>query len=181
MNDAESKTNLPPLTPTTRTRTQIQTQLKTKFKLSEDDKLEYENIFNLIAGEEKNISAKEIGRVMSKLGMHCSIEELNDMIEVVDKDGYGLIHKKHFMNLVTQKVKENSQENDGELYAAAFEIFDHDKDGRLSMADIRSIMLSIGEKVCDCEIEEMLAAHDCSPDEAGGGITYEAFLKLLVA
>ena len=40
---------------------------------------------NDVAGEEKNISAKEVGTVMAKLGIHCSKEELNDMIDVVDK------------------------------------------------------------------------------------------------
>lgn len=93
-----------------------------KFKLSEEDRIEFENIFNLIAGDEKNISAQAIGKVMAKLGMHCSEEELNDMIEVVDKDGYGLVNKKHFMNLLTNKVKERSQEDDGVIYEKSFEM-----------------------------------------------------------
>jgi Ca2+-binding EF-hand superfamily protein len=95
---------------------------ETKFKLSPEDRIEYEHIYALFAGEEKNISAKEMGKVMTKLGIHCSKDELNDMIDVVDKDGYGLVHKKHFMNLMTQKVKETTQESDGEVYEDAFEM-----------------------------------------------------------
>lgn len=93
-----------------------------KFQLSPEDKIEYENIYALLAGGEKNISAKDIGRVMAKLGIHCSKEELDDMIDVVDKDGYGLVHKKHFMNLMTQKVKETSHGSDGEVYEDAFKM-----------------------------------------------------------
>jgi len=55
--------------------------------------------------------------------------------------------------------------------------FDHEKDGVLGMSDIRSIMLNIGEKLCDCEIKEMLAASDLT--EPSGGITYDNFMKLL--
>ena len=93
-----------------------------KFRLSDKERVEYENIYQLFTGGEKNISAKEMGRVMKKLGIHCSEEELDDMIEVVDKDGYGLIHKKHFMNLMTQKVKETSEDKNAEIFETAFSL-----------------------------------------------------------
>jgi Ca2+-binding EF-hand superfamily protein len=93
-----------------------------KFRLSDKERVEYENIYHLFTGGEKNISAKEMGRVMKKLGIHCSEEELDDMIEVVDKDGYGLIHKKHFMNLMTQKVKETSEDKNAEIFETAFSL-----------------------------------------------------------
>ena len=93
---------------------------KKKFKLNEDERKEFEDIFALITGDEKNISAKEMGTVMSKLGIHTSKEELNDMIDVVDKDGYSLINKKHFMRLMTQKVKETREENSESIYEDTF-------------------------------------------------------------
>jgi Ca2+-binding EF-hand superfamily protein len=117
----ELKEVKPPLSPTKLSPTAVSYKAKdTKFKLSPEDRIEYENIYALFAGDEKNISAKEMGRVMTKLGIHCSTEELNDMIDVVDKDGYGLVHKKHFMNLMTQKVKETTQESDENVYEEAF-------------------------------------------------------------
>mmetsp|Transcript_14202 Transcript_14202/g.23518 ORF Transcript_14202/g.23518 Transcript_14202/m.23518 type:complete len:136 (-) Transcript_14202:501-908(-) len=99
-------------------------QSQKKFKLSPEDRIEYERIYDLFAGDEKNISAKQLGIVMSKLGVHTSVEELDDMIDVVDKDGYGLIHKKHFMQLMTQKVKETSQDDDDQSYESAFKMYD---------------------------------------------------------
>jgi Ca2+-binding EF-hand superfamily protein len=94
----------------------------TKFKLSDEERAEYENIYHLFTGAEKNISANEVGSVMKKLGIHCSEEELDDMIGVVDKDGYGLINKKRFMNLMTQKVKETSEDKNAEIFETAFSL-----------------------------------------------------------
>lgn len=87
-----------------------------KFKLSDEERDEYSNVFDLFCGEDsKNISRKEVGRVMRKLGQNPSDAELSEMIDEVDIDGYGAINKKNFMILMTKKVKGSGADSNNEV------------------------------------------------------------------
>lgn len=76
-----------------------------KNKLSDEEREEFSNVFDLFCGDSQNISRKEVGNVMRKLGQNPSDAELKEMIDEVDIDGYGAINKKNFMLLMTKKVK----------------------------------------------------------------------------
>ena len=51
-----------------------------------------------------------------------------------------------------------------------FRIFDKDDDGLISVEELRNIMLRLGEKMTDKELDEMIAEANCDKD---GHIDYE--------
>jgi calmodulin len=90
----------------------------------------------------------------------------------VDESKNGMIEESEFLNLVGRKVMESSG---GNLVLEAFSTFDTAHDGILTFDEIRSIMLSIGEKITDEEIGDMLEAAGCDRD----GMSYMKFKELM--
>lgn len=62
----------------------------------------------------------------------------------------------------------------------AFRVFDKDGNGYISKSELKSVMHSLGEKLNDQEIEEMIRAADADKDGAinYSGISYIAFIVI---
>ncbi|KAG4396045.1 hypothetical protein GLYMA_19G098900v4 [Glycine max] len=60
----------------------------------------------------------------------------------------------------------------------AFRVFDKDHDGYISPSELRSVMRTIGEKVTDEEVEQMVKEADLDGD---GLIDYEEFVRMMLA
>lgn len=99
------------------------TPVVNKNKLSAEEREEFSAAFDLMCGESSNLSKKEIGYVMRKLGQNPSDAELQEMIDEVDIDGYGAINKKNFMMLMTKKVKgSGGGNNEVDINEEAFKV-----------------------------------------------------------
>lgn len=59
---------------------------------------------------------------------------------------------------------------------AAFKTFDKDGDGFISASELRLIMSTLGEKLTDKEIDEMMKIADINGD---GKIDYEEFILMM--
>ena len=66
--------------------------------------------------------------------------------------------------------KETDPEKEKDEMLEAFKTFDRDGNGFLSMAELRYVMVNIGEKLTDDELEEMMREADVDGD---GKINYE--------
>ncbi|WAR19457.1 CALM-like protein [Mya arenaria] len=58
----------------------------------------------------------------------------------------------------------------------AFKVFDKDEKGYLTVDELRHIMTSLGDKLPDEEVDEMLSIVD---DDGNGIIDYEEFSQML--
>ena len=65
--------------------------------------------------------------------------------------------------------KGNSMDNEEGLMEA-FQRFDKDGDGTISAAELRHVMMNLGEKLTDEEVDEMIREADIDGD---GSINYE--------
>jgi calmodulin len=119
-----------------------------------------------------HVTKEKLGSVMRALGQNPTEEELVTMIAGVDESKNGMIEESEFLNLVGRKVMESSG---GNLVLEAFSTFDMTRDGILTFDEIRSMMLSIGEKITDEEIGDMLEAAGCDRD----GISYKKFKEVM--
>ena len=61
-------------------------------------------------------------------------------------------------------------------YTQAFEVFDKDKDGKISRQELKTIMRSLGQNPSDDDIEEMMLSVDKNQD---GQISYDEFMNLI--
>lgn len=80
--------------------------------------------------------------VMRSLGQNPTEAELQDMINEVDADGNGEIDFPEFLTMMARKMKDTDSE---EEIKEAFKVFDKNGDGKISAAELRHVMTSIGE------------------------------------
>ena len=134
---------------------------------------EFQEAFSLFDTDKDGvISAEELGTVMRALGQNPSEEEVRDSIR--DMCGSESIT---FPDFLTVMARQMAQPRDTEEEVReAFRIFDQNGDGYISVAELRRVMTTLGEKLTDDEVDEMLNAVDADKD---GRISYEEFVSLL--
>jgi len=98
---------------------------------------------------------------MRSLGQNPSESELQDMINEVDADNNGTIDFPEFLTMMARKMKDTDSE---EEIREAFKVFDRDNNGFISAAELRHVMTSIGEKLTDEEVDEMIREADQDGD-----------------
>ncbi|XP_057783343.1 calmodulin-like protein 8 isoform X1 [Salvia miltiorrhiza] len=151
------------------------------------------------------ITIEELATVIRSLDQNPSEEELHDMINEVDIDGNGTIEFAEFLNLMANKMKVSSyrsyiintfffslvftlcvcvcavfnQETDAEEeLKEAFKVFDKDQNGYISASELRHVMINLGEKLTDEEVDQMIREADLDGD---GQVDYDEFVKMMMA
>jgi calmodulin len=70
-------------------------------------------------------------------------------------------HASEFLTMMARKMKDTDSE---EEIREAFKVFDRDNNGFISAAELRHVMTSIGEKLTDDEVDEMIREADQDGD-----------------
>lgn len=144
--------------------------------LTEDQIQEFREAFNLFDKDgDGRITTVELGVVMRSLGQKPTENELKDMIHEVDIDGNGTIDFSEFLTMMANKLKDSDK--DDEL-REAFMVFDKDGNGFISAAELRHVMASLGERLTDKEVDEMIKEADLDGD---GQVNYEEFVYMMQA
>ncbi|KAJ8309339.1 hypothetical protein KUTeg_014213 [Tegillarca granosa] len=107
--------------------------------------------------------------LVSKQGRDLNSEdELREAFKIIDKenkgflDGRGSIDFPEFLTLMARKVRD--QETVGDL-EEAFKIFDEDDSGTITAKQLREVMTTLGEKLTDEEVDEMIKEADKNGDD----------------
>jgi calmodulin len=110
------------------------------------------------------------------LGLNLQQSELHDIFEDYSVDNNKT--KINFINFVNY-LKSRSKNFDIEIeLMECFKSFDKDGDGKINKKEMKYLLLSIGEKLKDEEIDEIVSIVDTTGD---GVITYKDFVKILLA
>lgn len=83
------------------------------------------------------------------------------MINEVDADGNGTIDFPEFLTLMARKIKDTDTE---EELREAFKVFDRDGNQLISAAELRQVRTTLGEKLTDEEVDEMIREADIDGD-----------------
>ncbi|XP_035705241.1 calmodulin-A isoform X3 [Folsomia candida] len=146
----------------------------TDFGLNNEQVDEYKEAFMLFdKDEDGTISLSELAIVMRALGQRPSETELQAIMDECDQDRNGSIEFNEFLILMSKKMKD--AESEGELIEA-FKVFDKNNDGLISGSELRHVMTSLGEKLSDEEVEDMLKETDLDED---GNVNYVNFVSVL--
>ena len=116
---------------------------------------------------------KEMGTLMRSLGQSPSEAEIQEIWDEMGTDGSGEIDFAEFCNTMARKMQEGDTEEDIRM---AFAVFDKDGSGQIDAAELRHLMTSMGEKLTDAEVDELLAAADA---DNSGTIDFEEFVLTL--
>ena len=145
-------------------------------EITEQQYREYREAFdNFDKGHNGYISIKDLRFIMKSLNQNPSEAELRQILAEVDLDGSGTIDFNEFCILMQQRSKESEPE---EEIIAAFRVFDKDGNGTLGTKELRHIMTSIGDKLTDEEVDQMIDEADIDGD---GVINYEEFVRMMMA
>lgn len=142
--------------------------------LTEEQIAEFREAFSLFDRDgDGSITTKELATVIRSLGQNPTEAEIQDMINEVDTDGNGTIDFREFLDLMAHKMKDF--DSDEEL-REAFKVFDKDQNGYISAAELRHVMINLGEKLTEEEVEMMIKEADTDGD---GQVNYEEFVKMM--
>ncbi|KAL5005542.1 hypothetical protein ScPMuIL_018998 [Solemya velum] len=132
------------------------------------------DLFDFWDGRDGLIDAEKCGDLMRCVG-------LNPTLKLVLKHGgtkrqgekqYSF---EEFLAIVQSIIKEDDNGTFAD-YMEAFKSFDREGQGYISGAEMRSMMTTLGERLADEELEEIIRLTDTQED-LDGNIKYEEFIK----
>ncbi|PVV02378.1 hypothetical protein BB560_003169, partial [Smittium megazygosporum] len=146
---------------------------------------EYKETFALFdrTGEGK-VPLSSIGTLLRALGQNPTESELKEIVssclgsdaispedKLVDFDQFLkiLLRPGGFRQDTDATVKE---------FIQAFQVFDRDGSGFISVGELRYVLTSLGDRLSDAEVDELLKAFDTDGQE---NINYEELVKLLTS
>jgi calmodulin len=142
-------------------------------EISDDKVTILKELFDLYDTDKDGcINTIELGDVMKALGVDQTQDELQEMVNEVDSNNKGKIEFKEFLQLFARKLKGNKSEDE---LMEAFKLYDKDGNGSVSAAEFRHVMTTMGEKLTEEEVEEMIINADMNGD---GIINYHEFINL---
>ena len=137
---------------------------------------EYKEAFDMFdRDKDGHITEKELGNIMRSLGHDPSDSDLKEFMLEFDKDKKSFLIYEEFNVLLTRKVVDSDVE---EELLEAFRVFDKEGNGKISASELKHIMTTLGEKLTEEEVEEMMTEADFNGD---GQIHYNEFVKLMLS
>ena len=144
-------------------------------QLQEEKIIECKEVFDLFDKDKDGvITIKELGDVMGALGAYPTEAELQEINNEINKKGTGKIEFNEFLELYSRKMKEPDTEED---LIEAFKTFDKDGSGVISANKLKHIMVVLGGKLTEEEVDEMFKEADIDKD---GFINYHEFVKTMI-
>ncbi|XP_058748657.1 calmodulin-like protein 11 [Vicia villosa] len=119
------------------------------------------------------ITEDELTTTIKSFDVNPTKEEIQNMISEVDINRRGSINFEEFLNIMSTQMKENISKELKE----AFRIFDRDQDEYISAIELKDVMMRLGERLTDEEVEQMIREADLDGD---GKVSYEEFAKIMV-
>lgn len=132
----------------------------------------FRDIFNMYDKDGNNtIDCSELKLILEELGYECSTEEVMHVISKFDINTTGTIDFNEFLSLVGDWMS-----NDENQIRDAFEVFDKEGNGYLSLEQLKRALTMYGEAFTDAEAEEFFKEIDVDGD---GTITADEFIQYI--
>ncbi|XP_068212621.1 uncharacterized protein [Palaemon carinicauda] len=145
-----------------------------EYGLTDDLVAEFKEAFMLFDKDEDGmITTAELGVVMRSLGQRPSETELRKLVGGVETCADGTIEFNEFLQMMSKKLKDIGNEDE---LKEAFKVFDKKNSGYLSSTELRHVMTSMGEKLSEQEVEDMIK--EATPN-GDGRVNYEEFVNII--
>ncbi|KAI9016928.1 hypothetical protein HDU85_002945 [Gaertneriomyces sp. JEL0708] len=142
-------------------------------KLSESQIAELQEAFSLFDDDSDGIiTCAQLGSVMRAIGQCPTEKELN---EIAKQKGSSGVDFPEFLALASRRMAGNI-DFDKEI-REAFRIFDPENTGKLSPAELRHVLTTVGEKLSAEEVEDLV--RECGLKD--GAIALDDFIRVMSA
>lgn len=125
------------------------------------------------------ISTAELKKTMKTVGAELTDEEVVDVLKESGAD-HGRISFNDFCRLMNigQKMRAKMAETDEEDdMRHAFELFDRDRDGRISAMEMKTALASFGVTLSDQNVAELIA--EATMDDKVKTVSYDCFKRVM--
>merc|ERR1712080_471637 len=142
--------------------------------LGEEQVMEIKDAFDLFDKDRSGeITVGEMLEAMRSLGYDTEAGEAAEHVKSLDKDGSGALEFNEFYELLTARFSENTSKDE---LQSVFSLFDTDKTGEISLANMRAIADTVGDNVSDDELGDIVLKNDMDND---GKLTFDDFYNVL--
>lgn len=148
-----------------------------------DEKLkELQEAFELYDGDKDNfLNFEETDSAFKCLGYDFDYDQLMIIFKEYGtntSDPYNNINYKFNFNSFSNFLNKRCKEVDAETELIhSFKQFDKDGDGRINVKEMKYLLLTLGERLEDEEVEEIIREVDTTGQ---GAITYNDFVKIMM-
>ncbi|XP_052766341.1 calmodulin-A-like isoform X2 [Mya arenaria] len=147
--------------------------------ITDEERAELQDTFKLFDRDSDGyLTPRELGEAMRAMAQHpteLEIQELTKKPENSVDDGPQMTDFDAFLQIMAKRM--TVPEPDDQLLEA-FRVFDKEGTGVISAADLRRIVTSMGERLTDEEVEEMIREGD---DDGDGQINYAEFTQHMLS
>ncbi|XP_050429964.1 myosin-2 essential light chain-like isoform X2 [Daktulosphaira vitifoliae] len=126
-----------------------------------------------IRGDNK-IHISQIGNALRALGQNPTESDVNKFTQQHKADER--ITFEVFLPIY-QAISKNRSSNTADDFNEGLRHFDKDGNGYISSAELRHLLTSLGEKLTDDEVEQLLAGQE----DSQGNVSYEEFVNMVMS
>ncbi|CAG0914316.1 unnamed protein product [Notodromas monacha] len=138
---------------------------------TEDQLADFQEAFQLFDNRgDGNIFVSQVGDVLRAMGQNpteSDVKKLTNQHKPEDRISFEV-----FLPIL-QAINKNRGTETAEDFIEGLRHFDKDGNGFISSAELRHLLTTLGEKLADEEVEQLLAGHE----DGQGNIHYEEFVR----
>jgi len=143
-------------------------------ELTEEQKAEIKEAFDLFDTDKNGaIDYHELKVAMRALGFDVRKAEVIKIMKEYDRNETGQIQYADFVQIMTEKIAERDPE---EEIRKAFQLFDDDKSGKITVKNLRRVAKELGENLSEEELQAMIDEFDKNND---GVIDEDEFMAIM--
>eukprot|EP00842_Homolaphlyctis_polyrhiza_P004611 jgi/Hompol1/5150/HPOL_001896-RA len=143
-------------------------------ELTDEQKQEIKEAFELFDTDKDGaLDFHELKVAMRALGFDVKKAEVLKILRDYDKEGHGLIEFEDFSKVMTERILDRDPL---EEIRKAFQLFDDDNTGKISLRNLRRVAKEIGENLDDEELQAMIDEFDLDQD---GEINEQEFISIM--
>ncbi|KAH6803649.1 calmodulin like 23 [Perilla frutescens var. frutescens] len=135
---------------------------------------EVEKVFSKFdTNHDGKISLTELAGILNGLGSNTSDEEVARIMSELDTDGDGFIDLNEFKAFHCGGVGDGDSNKE---LKEAFDLYDKDRNGKISVNELHSVLRTLGEKCSLKDCRKMISSVDVDGD---GCVNFEEFKKMM--
>ncbi|KII94254.1 hypothetical protein PLICRDRAFT_102225 [Plicaturopsis crispa FD-325 SS-3] len=143
-------------------------------ELSNEQKQEIQEAFELFDTDKDGfVDYHELKVAMRALGFDMKKAEVLKILRDNDEKGKGLMHYDSFIKIMSELILARDPMDE---IRRAFQLFDDDNTGKISLRNLRRVAKEIGDKLEDDELQAMIDEFDLDQD---GEINEQEFFAIM--